>query len=218
MTTSGNGHMFLKIVNYFGGVKDKFSIANLMKEVIDEVCHQNVVQIIIDNASNCKGAREIIESMYHHIYWTPCVVHALNLALKNICSAKNIEENEETYDLCNWITEIHEDALQIKNFVMNHNMRLVIFQRYSHLKLFTVIDTRFALFIAMLKRFNLIKRALQAMVISDEWASYREDDTRKANFLKKKLLSDDWWVKVAYIIDFRMSIYDMLRVCDTDKP
>ncbi|KAK8579694.1 hypothetical protein V6N12_070005 [Hibiscus sabdariffa] len=191
MATSGNGPMFLKAVNCFGDVKDKFFIANLMKEVIDEVGHQNVVQIITDNASNCKGAGEIIESMYPHIYWTPCVVHTLNLALKNICSAKNIEGNEETYDLCNWITEIHGDAIRIKNFIMNHNMRLVIFQRYSPLKLLSVADTRFASIIVMLKRFKLIKRALQAMVISDEWASYKEDDTGKANFVKEKLVSDD---------------------------
>ncbi|KAK9018754.1 hypothetical protein V6N11_033801 [Hibiscus sabdariffa] len=114
MATSGNEPMFLKAVNCFSEVKDKFFIANLMKEVIDEVGHQNVVQIINDNASNCKGAGEIIESMYPHIYWTPCVVHTLNLALKNICSAKNIEGNEETYDLCHWITEVHGDVVQIK--------------------------------------------------------------------------------------------------------
>ncbi|KAE8696807.1 vacuolar protein-sorting-associated protein 37-like protein 2-like [Hibiscus syriacus] len=81
-------------------VKDKFFIVNLIKEVIDEVGHQNVEQIIIDNATNCKGAGKIIESMYPHIYWTPCVVHALNLALNNICSAKQFDGNEETYDLC----------------------------------------------------------------------------------------------------------------------
>ncbi|KAK8596116.1 hypothetical protein V6N12_064615 [Hibiscus sabdariffa] len=218
MATSGNGPMFLKAVNCFGEVKDKFFIANLMKEVIDEVGHQNVVQIITDNATNCKGAGEIIESMYPHIYWTPCVVHTLNLALKNICSAKNIEGNEETYNLCHWITEVHGDAVQIKNFIMNHNMRLVIFQRFSPLKLLSVVDTRFASIIVMLKRFKLIKHGLQAMVISDEWNSFREDDTGKANFVKEKLLSDDWWDKVAYIIDFTNPIYDMLRICDTDKP
>ncbi|KAK9019000.1 hypothetical protein V6N11_034043 [Hibiscus sabdariffa] len=175
MATSGNGPMFLKVVNCFGKVKDKFFIVNLMKEVIDEVGHQNVVQIITDNASNCKGAGEIIE-------------------------------------------KIHGDAVQIKNFIMNHNMRLVIFQRYIPLKSLSVVDTRFASIIVMLKMFKLIKRGLQAMVISDEWASYREDDTGKANFVKEKLVSDNWWDKVAYIIDFTMPIHDMHRVCDTNKP
>ncbi|XP_039043429.1 uncharacterized protein LOC120182547 [Hibiscus syriacus] len=40
----------------------------------------------------------------------------------------------------------------------------------------------------------------------------------KANFVKEKLVSDDWWDKVAYIIDFTKPIYDILRVCGTDKP
>ena len=68
-----------------------------MKEVINEVGHQNVVQIITDNAANCKAAGEIIESTFPHIYWTPCVVHTLNLALKNICAENNVEKNEATY-------------------------------------------------------------------------------------------------------------------------
>ncbi|KAG5149868.1 hypothetical protein JHK82_016749 [Glycine max] len=66
-------------------------------------------------------------SLYPHMYWTPCVAHTLNLAFKNIYASKNTEDNEETFELCNWITNIHGDAIQIKNFIMNHTMRLTIF-------------------------------------------------------------------------------------------
>ncbi|XP_056698299.1 uncharacterized protein [Spinacia oleracea] len=218
MATSGNGPIFLKAVNCFGEIKDKYFIANLMKEVIQEVGHQNVVQVITDNAANCKGAGELIESEFPHIYWTPCVVHTLNLALKNICAARNVSNNSETYEECSWITDIHGDAMVIKNFIMNHNMRLAIFQKFSPLKLLSVADTRFASIIVMLKRFKLIKRGLQAMVISDEWTSYREEDMGKANFVKDKIVNDDWWDKLAYIVDFTKPIYDMIRLCDTDKP
>ncbi|XP_021754738.1 uncharacterized protein LOC110720041 [Chenopodium quinoa] len=140
MATSGNGPMFLKAVNCFGQVKDKFFIASLMKEVILEVGHENVVQIITDNAANCKGAGELIESEFPHIYWAPCVVHTLNLALKNICAAKNMSGNEETYEECSWITDVHGDALQIKNFIMNHSMRLAMFRKFSSLGM--LITTR----------------------------------------------------------------------------
>jgi hypothetical protein len=37
MATSGNGPLFLKAANCFGESKDKFFIANLMKEVINEI-------------------------------------------------------------------------------------------------------------------------------------------------------------------------------------
>ncbi|GKB52877.1 hAT dimerization domain, ribonuclease H-like domain protein, partial [Tanacetum coccineum] len=56
------------------------------------------------------------------------------------------------------------------------------------------------------------------MVISEEWSSYREDDTAKANFVKEKIVNDEWWDKVSYILSFTGHIYDMIRACDTDKP
>ena len=40
---------------------------------------------------------------------------------------------------------------------------------------------------------------------------------RKANFVKEKIVNDDWWDKIDYIIDFTRPIYDMIRVCETDR-
>ena len=94
-----------------------------MIEVIEKVGSKNVVQVVTDNAANCKAAGLIIEAKYNNIFWTPCAVHTLNLALKNICAAKNDEdENPEL----KWISDIAGDALQIKNFIMNHGMRMSI--------------------------------------------------------------------------------------------
>ncbi|GJR27316.1 hAT dimerization domain, ribonuclease H-like domain protein [Tanacetum coccineum] len=56
------------------------------------------------------------------------------------------------------------------------------------------------------------------MVISEEWSSYRDDDTVKANFVKEKIVNDEWWDKVSYILSFTGPIYEMIRACDTDKP
>ena len=39
---------------------------------------------------------------------------------------------------------------------------------------------------------KLIKRCLQAMTISDQWASYKEDDVGKAQKVKDMILSDHW--------------------------
>jgi len=64
----------------------------------------------------------------------------------------------------------------------------------------------------------LIKRRLQAMVISDQWASYREDDVGKTQKVKDMILSDLWWDNIDYILEFTVPIYDMLRIADTDKP
>ncbi|KAD5803581.1 hypothetical protein E3N88_14941 [Mikania micrantha] len=87
-------------VHCFREVKDRFFIAELMKKVINEIGHQNVVQIITDNAANFKAAGEIIKSQFPHIYWTSSVMHTHNLALKNVCSPRNVETNETTYEEC----------------------------------------------------------------------------------------------------------------------
>ena len=89
IAVSEDGPMFLGAVNTEGEIKRKEYIAEKLISVIESVGPKNVVQMITDNVANCKGAGLIIEQKYDHIFWTPCVVHTLNLALKNICDAKD---------------------------------------------------------------------------------------------------------------------------------
>ncbi|XP_025982273.1 uncharacterized protein LOC114393576 [Glycine soja] len=187
---------------------------DLLKDVIKEVGPQNVV--ITDNAPVCKAAGLLIEAEFPHIFWTPCVVHTLNLGVKNICAAKNVDGNENVFNEYGWIAKVIGDASFIKVFIMTHSMGLAIFNEFSSLKLLSIAETRFASMIVMLKRFKLLKRCLQNMVISDQWNSYREDDVRKAAHVKELILNDIWWDKVDYILYFMDPIYSMIRICDTD--
>ncbi|KAG4935424.1 hypothetical protein JHK82_049727 [Glycine max] len=92
MVVTESGPMFLKAIDCSNEIKDKDFIAKHMREVIMEVGHSNVVRIVMDNAAVCKVAGLIIEAEFPSIYWTSCVVHTLNLALKNICATKNTEK------------------------------------------------------------------------------------------------------------------------------
>lgn len=123
---------------------------------------------------------------------------------------KNTEKNEVTYEKCSWITHIADDASFIHVFIMNHSIRLAMFNEFCPLKLLQAADTRFALVVVMLKMLKLIKRCLQATTISDQWASYREDDVGKAQKVKDMILSDFWWDNVDNILEFIAPIYDML--------
>ncbi|CAN6570852.1 unnamed protein product [Malus baccata var. baccata] len=81
MATCESGPMFLRAINCEGEYKDKYCIANFLTEAIKEIGHENVVQVITNNAHVCRAAGLLIEAHYPHIFWTPCVVHTLNLAL-----------------------------------------------------------------------------------------------------------------------------------------
>ena len=167
-TVSDGGPVFIKAIDGSSEFKDKHYIAEVLKDAIKEIGHEKVIQVITDNANMMKAARALIEGEYPKIFWTPCIIHTLNLALKNICAAKNTEKNEVTYEECSWITRVADDASFIRVFIMNHSMRLEIFNEFCPLKLLQIADTRFALVVVTLKRLKLIKRCLQAMAISDQ--------------------------------------------------
>ena len=101
MATSEKGQLFIKSIDGTKEYKDKHFISDLFIQVISEVGHTHVVQIITDNASVMKAVRSIVETEYPHIFWSPCVVHTLNLALRNICAPKNSLQNEVPYNECN---------------------------------------------------------------------------------------------------------------------
>ncbi|XP_023886330.2 uncharacterized protein LOC111998465 [Quercus suber] len=197
MAISDGGPVFIKAIDGLGEFKDKHYIVGVLKDAIKDIGHEKVVQVITDNAS---------------------VMKLLDLLLKNICAAKNTEKNEVTYEECSWITRIADNASFIRVFIMNHSMRLAMFNEFCPLKLLQVADTRFVSVGVMLKMLKLIKRCLQAMAISDQWASYGEDDVRKAQNVKDMILSDLWWDNIDYILEFIAPIYDMPRMADTDKP
>ncbi|XP_050209053.1 uncharacterized protein LOC126659729 [Mercurialis annua] len=175
-STSESGPMFLKAVNCKGEYKDKFFIANLLKEQIKNVGEQNVVQVITDNAPVCRAAGVLIESKFPTIYWTPCVVQTLNLEFKAICGAKNTEYNEETYQECKWITEVANDAFSIRNFIIGHSMSNAIYNEYETLKMLAIAPTRFASVVIMLKRMLAIKRDLSLIVIIYEMLRFADTD------------------------------------------
>ncbi|RLN34641.1 hypothetical protein C2845_PM03G19120 [Panicum miliaceum] len=221
IAVSEKAPMFLRADNCDGEYKSKEYIAEKLRAIIDEVGRQNVVQIITDNAANCKGAGLLIEAEYDSIFWTPCVVHTLNLAMKNICEPKlprtPTDEDMHIWGQLEFIHNVKVEATMIKNFIMNHSMRLSMFNEFSHLKLISIAETRFASVVCMLKRFVEVKVALQHMVISDKWSIYK-DDASTAQHVKEKILSDVWWGNVDYILRITTPIYDMIRIADTDTP
>jgi hypothetical protein len=212
-----SGPIFLKAVDASGEYKNAEYLKGLFIEVIKEVGDQKVVQIITDNAPVCKSGALSLESEYPHIFWTPCVAHNLNLALKSICNPKE-EENSQAYALCSWIEDLERNVKSIRNFVVNHHRVNAIFNRHSDLKLLKVAETRFASIIVMMKRIKRVKNALINMVTDENWTFYRVDDDMKAQEIKKFILDDEFWDRVVYFLQFTQPIWEMLREVDKDEP
>ena len=61
MAVSDGGPMFIKAINGSGEFKDKHYIAGVLKDVIKEIGHEKVVQVITGNANVMKSAGALIE-------------------------------------------------------------------------------------------------------------------------------------------------------------
>ena len=59
-----------------------------------------------------------------------------------------------------WLMDVYNDVWFIKNFVVNHNMRLSMYNDHCSLKLLQVVETRFASHYVVLKRFRDVKSDL----------------------------------------------------------
>ena len=70
--------MFMYAEDFSGVEKTGQVIAEFLLKAIDEADPSNVLQVITDNASNCKAAGKEIEKVHRHIFWSPCVVHSLS--------------------------------------------------------------------------------------------------------------------------------------------
>ena len=117
-------------------------------------------------------------------------MHTLNLALKNICAAKNTETNALNYEQCNWITEVSNYALIIKHFIMNYSMRLAMFNDYSKDEAFCCCRYYICFLNYHAEEVKDIKRNLQDLILTDRWNMYRDDDGGQTQFVKEKVLDD----------------------------
>ncbi|KAF3772016.1 hypothetical protein EJ110_NYTH58974 [Nymphaea thermarum] len=90
-------------------------------------------------ASSSSGMNLSIEPKYSHIFWTPCVAHILNFALKSICNPS--KEESKAYSICSWIEELEHDDKNIRNFVVSQHHALSIFNKHSDLRLLKAVET-----------------------------------------------------------------------------
>ena len=115
IATSPKGAMFIKAEDCSGELKDAQFIADILIKSIEQIGPNKVVQVITDNAPVCKAAGLIVESRFDHIFWTPCIVHNLNLIL------------EEMDNKVPWIKELTRQGKEIVKFITNHHQSQAIF-------------------------------------------------------------------------------------------
>ena len=63
-----------------------------------------------------------------------------------------------------------------------------------------------------------VKETLTNMVTNNNWAIWRQNNIERATNIRKRILDENWWERVEYIINLTTPIMIMLRYADMDRP
>jgi hypothetical protein len=78
----------------------------------------NVVQIIIDNATNYVGAGRLLMERHCSLFWTPCAAHCIDFMLEDMGKTS-------------FIKEVIDQARSVPKFIYNHTFVLSLMRRHT---------------------------------------------------------------------------------------
>ncbi|KAM0907913.1 hypothetical protein ACQ4PT_015792 [Festuca glaucescens] len=210
MASNSRGSMFLYAEDFSGEEKTGEAIAQFLLQAIEEIGPSNVLQVIPDNASNCKVAGREIRRVHKHIFWSPCVVHTLNLVFKDF--AKKFA----------WMVDTYQTAKVTVKFFRNHQHFLNLFRGNSELDLLKVSKTRFASHYILLKRLMDMREALTTTVVTNKWKELVKScdgQTRDAaNAIAQNIMDEIFWDEVKVILDITKPLYMVIKFSDGEGP
>ncbi|KAH7421381.1 hypothetical protein KP509_13G054300 [Ceratopteris richardii] len=146
-----------------------------IKSAIEEVGVSNVVQIVTDNASNCKRMGEMIEAEFPSIVWTPCSAHCLDLLFEDIAKVS-------------WLAPVLSDAKRIISFIRKNHQALSIFRSYSDKELVRTSETRFGYRYHVFYCLHMCIDSLRMALIDRRWISMGRGNTEIAHHVQRKIL------------------------------
>jgi hypothetical protein len=195
----------------FSGVeKTGIAIAEFFIKAIEEIGPSNVLQVVTDNAANCKAAGKEVQKLYKHIFWSPCVVHTLNLIFKDFAEAFE------------WLYNTYKQGKTIVKYILNHSQVLAIFRANSKLELLKVAKTRFASHYILLNRLLDCREALATTVVLNswkEWVRQGDENTRKmGSLVAGTITSESFWEEVENVVKITKPIYLLIKFADGEGP
>ncbi|CAI5507984.1 unnamed protein product [Closterium sp. Naga37s-1] len=177
-------------------------LAGLIGDAIRSVGGHHVVQVVMDNASNNKRAAELLKPEVPHVFFTNCAAHVLDLMLHDCGKVRAVRRV---------LAQVHRVVMMVKGSAS----AVVLFRTlFTKLSLVRPGATRFGTQVIMVGRFLEVKRALKAMVISEEWEQVAVARSKEGQAVRTLLLDDVFWELVVAVQRLMTPVYEVLRAVD----
>ena len=166
-TNCGNGTSFIRSKEMSHVSHTSEVVLELVDKAIEDIGLENVVQVVICNASNNMGAKKLLLEKRPQIFWTSCVTHTLNLMLEGIGNLARFKK-------------VIEQAKALTIFVYGHTRTLECMRYFTERKeIVRPGVTRFASIFLTLNSILEKKDRLRKIVVHSRWDSPRDVKSKK---------------------------------------
>jgi hypothetical protein len=132
----------------------------LFREVVLFVRPENIMNMVIDNASNYVAASKLLVEEFPSIFWSPCAAYCINRILQNVGKLQSV-------------CFVVDHASSIIKYIYNHCYPLHLMRKFTRGKeILWPAPTRFATNFITLQSILVHRDNLRAMVTSREWVSF----------------------------------------------
>ncbi|RDX92334.1 hypothetical protein CR513_25546, partial [Mucuna pruriens] len=84
LVNSPSGSVFIKSIDTSNVIKDGKNMFKLLDSIVEEIGEENVVQVVMDGATNLVTVGRMLMEKRTKLFWSPCAAHCLDLVLEDI--------------------------------------------------------------------------------------------------------------------------------------
>jgi hypothetical protein len=67
-------------------------VFEMLDAIVERIEEENVVQVVTDNATNYKAVGQSLMEKKESLFWTPCVIHCIDLILEDFEKKLEVQE------------------------------------------------------------------------------------------------------------------------------
>jgi len=154
------GQFFLSSVDTSNMSKTADKVFEMLNVIVERIREENVVQVVIDNATNYKAARQLLMKKRKSLFWTPCATHCIDLRLEDF--EKKLEVHQVTIS----------KGRRITSHIYSRTILISMLRYFTKGRdLIRLAATRFATTYLTVGCLNYHKMQLMTMFTSKQWSS-----------------------------------------------
>nr|XP_016485160.1 PREDICTED: uncharacterized protein LOC107805610 [Nicotiana tabacum] len=205
LVNSPKGSCFLESIDASDSSTDSTKMYSLFKSTIDSIGAENVVQVVIDNASANVKAGDLMSVGYPHIYWTPCAAHCINLIFDDIFKERPF-------------SSVFNQAIRVHSYIVKIPLLLNMMKRFTKQRsLVKPAKIRFATAFLTLHRMYKQKSNLKKLFVSDEYTNGVYGREARGRESADIIFSTSFWNNVVHALKIGGPLVKVLRLVDGEQ-